>query len=216
MYSPSRATRSFGSQSGTPIIGYERSPTSPVPSPISSRPPETWSSVSAWRANIAGLRRGIWVTHVPIRSRVVAAASPVSAVQDSNHGLDGLVQSTKWSGSAADSRPSASSRTNRSRSSGHGTVGRHRTWKRTAPTLAFWRVVGSSCSKDYHPHRDGRTAGPDDTGTVAGRGRQAHRAVAVAPDGRGRLTQEDASLVAARPILAALQGLRGAFPRTRP
>ena len=59
-YSPNRATRSAGSQSGTPIIAYDGSNVVPVPSPISSRPPDTWSRVSAWRANIAGLRSAIW------------------------------------------------------------------------------------------------------------------------------------------------------------
>ena len=94
-YSPNLATRSAGSQSGTPIILYEGSNVVPVPSPISSRPPDTWSSVSAWRANIAGLRRAIWVTEVASLIDVVAPASPVSVVHDSNHGLAGRDQSTK-------------------------------------------------------------------------------------------------------------------------
>jgi hypothetical protein len=48
--------------------------------------------VSACRANIAGFRKGIWVTQVVSRIDVVAAANPVSAVHDSNHGLGGSVQ----------------------------------------------------------------------------------------------------------------------------
>ena len=74
---------------------YDGSNVVPVPSPISSRPPDTWSRVSAWRANIAGLRRAIWVTDVASLIDVVAPASPVSAVHDSNHGLAGRDQSTK-------------------------------------------------------------------------------------------------------------------------
>ena len=76
-------------------MSYDGSTVIPVPRPTSTRPFETWSRVRTCRANIAGFRRGIWVTQVVSRSDEVAAASPVSAVHDSNHGLGGFVQSTK-------------------------------------------------------------------------------------------------------------------------
>ena len=76
-------------------MAYDGSNVVPVPSPISRRPPETWSSVNAWRANIAGLRRAICVTEVASLIELVTPASPVRAVHDSNHGLAGRDQSTK-------------------------------------------------------------------------------------------------------------------------
>ncbi len=76
-------------------MSYDGSPAIPVPRPSSRRPPETWSSVNAWRASIAGLRSAIWVTQLARRIDLVAPASPVKAVHDSNHGFAGFVQSTK-------------------------------------------------------------------------------------------------------------------------
>ena len=67
----------------------------------------------AWRASIAGLRSGIWVTMVESRIELVASATAASAVHASNHGTTGFVPSTKSSASATTSGPSSSSRTAR-------------------------------------------------------------------------------------------------------
>jgi hypothetical protein len=87
--------------------------------------------VRTCRASIAGLRKGIWVTTVVRRIELVASAMAASDVHDSNHGTAGFVQSTKWSASAATSKPNASSRTARAFSSAQPTFGRSRTWKRS-------------------------------------------------------------------------------------
>ena len=76
----------------------------------------------------------ICVTQLASRIDLVAPASPVSAVHDSNHGFAGLVQSTKWSATPAVSMPSSSARTTRSRSTGHETFGRNNTPKRIRGT----------------------------------------------------------------------------------
>ena len=108
----------------------------PVPSPISARPPEMWSSVSAWRASMAGLRRGICVTAVEMRIALVASAMAGSRDQVSNQGRSGLVQSTKWSAKAATSTPSASSRTARAFSVAQPAFTSMRTWKRNGWPMA--------------------------------------------------------------------------------
>ena len=70
-------------------MSHDGSIVMPVPMPTSMRPCEMWSSVSACRASIAGFRSGICATQLVRRIVCVAAASPVSAVQDSNHGPAG-------------------------------------------------------------------------------------------------------------------------------
>ncbi len=54
-----------------------------MPSPISSRPPEAWSTVVADIASNAGWRKVIGVTRVPIRARLVTTAIAPSSVQAS-------------------------------------------------------------------------------------------------------------------------------------
>ncbi len=52
--------------------------------PISMRPPESWSSVAAVIAVIAGERAGIWKMPEPSLIRVVCAASQASTVATSD------------------------------------------------------------------------------------------------------------------------------------
>ena len=58
----------------------------PAPSPSSSRPSETMSSVAAMLASTAGCRYTMPVTSTPTRRRRVACASAVSVIQPSMHG----------------------------------------------------------------------------------------------------------------------------------
>ncbi len=57
-------------------------PEEPIPS--SMRPPESWSSVAAVIAVIAGERAGIWKIAEPIRMRSVCAAIQPSTVAASD------------------------------------------------------------------------------------------------------------------------------------
>ena len=58
--------------------------------PISSRPLEMWSMVTASAARMDGCRYVTPVTRTPSRIREVFAASPASSVQPSMHGPFGL------------------------------------------------------------------------------------------------------------------------------
>ena len=55
-----------------------------MPIPSSIRPPESWSSVAAVMAVIAGERPGIWKIAEPILMRSVCAASQASTVAASD------------------------------------------------------------------------------------------------------------------------------------
>lgn len=80
--SPSLVIRSRAGQAGSPsMVSAYSSP--PAPSPMSSRPPLRWSTVTAILARIAGCRYRFEVTMVPTRTRRVASAIAARMVQAS-------------------------------------------------------------------------------------------------------------------------------------
>ncbi len=67
---------------GNPYAAYSRS-FQPAPSPSTSRPPETPSTVAAILASIGGVWKPVEATSGPSSIRVVTAASAASEVQTS-------------------------------------------------------------------------------------------------------------------------------------
>ena len=92
----------------------------PAPKPSSSRPFETWSSVTAICAIRAGWRNVFELTSTPTRMRSVRAASAASSVQPSKYGPSGRLGWLKWSQSQALSKPSCSKYCQRSTSVSNG------------------------------------------------------------------------------------------------
>ena len=81
--SAKRPNRVLASLKSKPFSRCSRS-YHPAPMPTSTRPPETWSTVSAWRASTLGCRKVAGDTIVPMRIRVVTTASAASVAQASS------------------------------------------------------------------------------------------------------------------------------------
>ena len=91
----------------------------PVPRPISTRPPDIWSTCATATASGPGRRKVADVTSVPSRIRDVSRASPARVTYESvGPGSPGTPIARKWSDRKNASNPHSSvARATRSRSS---------------------------------------------------------------------------------------------------
>ena len=75
---------SCSARSRTPVTSpVSARPVAPMPTARMARPPDSWSSVTAWLATFQGRRHGSGVSMVPSRIRVVRAAIAASRLQAS-------------------------------------------------------------------------------------------------------------------------------------